>query len=75
MSATHCPFDGQFCPEKERYFSVFQNAILQSGGAFQINPGAFDGCPIISEQDRICVCTRYANTRSAIQQIKTYEYQ
>ena len=73
-------YEPDMAPDFREIYRRFAERVLWIDGnlvpgAFQMNPGAFDGCPIISEQDRMCVCTRYANTRSAIQQIKTHEYQ
>jgi hypothetical protein len=65
MSATYCPFDNELCAVKELRFSAIQNAILQSGGAIQITPGAFDGCPEIANG-----CDRYTNNM-VIPQIKS----
>lgn len=65
MSATFCPFDNKFCGTKELRFSAFLRAILQSGGAIQITPGAFDGCPEIANG-----CNRCTNNMG-IPQIKS----
>ena len=65
MSATYCPFDNELCAVKELRFSAIQNAILQSGGAIQITPGAFDGCPEIANG-----CDRCTNNM-VIPQIKS----
>lgn len=75
MSATYCPFDNCFCQKKESYFLAFQRAISQVGGLFKINPGAFEGCPIEAEDDRVAICSRYQESQMVLtaQQGKVYE--
>lgn len=60
MSVINCPFDGDFCQQKQSRFDSWQRVIIQTDGmAFQINPDMFADCPIESEEERKKNCTRY----------------
>ena len=60
MSATHCPYDGDFCQKKQLHFEAWQKAVLQSGGlVFQLNPEMFSGCSIEQSSERENICDRY----------------
>ncbi|MBR4507221.1 MAG: hypothetical protein IKP24_01670 [Alphaproteobacteria bacterium] len=60
MSATNCPYDGDFCQKKDAKFNAWQKVVIQSDGmVFKINPDMFAGCAIDSEEERKKICDRY----------------
>lgn len=60
MSATNCPYDGDFCQKKEIRFNTWQKVIIQNNNmAFQINPDLFANCTIDDDKERKKICERY----------------
>ena len=69
-SIQNCPFDGDFCQEKQNRFDEYRIFAMDNCDSVVMNLKVLDGCPFNTPEERQQKCVRYHRYLHIVENVK-----